>query len=298
MKRKLLFVINENAGTRSKKGIEEFLRRECDKENLEYQFLQLGRNTNNYSIQFMAEEFEATDLIACGGDGTINLVANACKDTNMRLGIIPAGSGNGLALSVGIPMKMQDAWKNILKGESQKIDSFYVNKRFGCMLTGLGMDADVAERFSHSHRRGLVTYTRETLMAFFRASPYQFQVKIGGFEFFTESYFISIANSNQFGNNVTIAPCANLCDGLLDIVIVQKMPKARMPFALLNQIRGNNKLRSIAEKVTSGPVVYLQAPEIEITNLKHAPLHIDGDPVEAEENIQVKIVKENLNLMF
>ncbi len=298
MKRKLLFVINENAGTKSKKGIEDYVRTQCEAENLDYQILMLGKNINVFSIQFMAEEFEATDLIACGGDGTINLVANACKNTSIRLGIIPAGSGNGLALSAGLPRKVQEAWDIIKRADCREIDSFCVNKKFGCMLAGLGMDAEVAERFSHSHRRGLITYTREAFMAFFRANPYQFQVNIDGFEFFTESYFISVANSNQFGNNFTIAPQAKLTDGLLDIVMVQKMSKARIPFALLSQIRGNNQLRNIAEKVTAGPVVYFQAPEIQITNLKYAPMHIDGDPVDIEEHIRIKLEKGTIRLMI
>ena len=104
--------------------------------------------------------------------------------------------------------------------------------------------------------RGLLTYTQQSIVNYFKAQPYQFEVALDGFSFFTDAYFISIANSNQFGNNVTIAPEASLHDGMLDIVIVQKMHKARLPFAVLRQIRGNNKLQQLVEDMSKKNIIY------------------------------------------
>ncbi|MFY8004758.1 MAG: diacylglycerol/lipid kinase family protein, partial [Chitinophagaceae bacterium] len=98
--------------------------------------------------------------------------------------------------------------------------------------------------------RGLITYTQQSILHYFKAQPYQFEVVVDDFSFFTDAFFISIANSNQFGNNFTIAPQASLSDGLLDVVIVQKMNKAKLPFAVLRQMRGNNKLEALVETVT------------------------------------------------
>ncbi|HAI85267.1 MAG TPA: diacylglycerol kinase, partial [Chitinophagaceae bacterium] len=95
--------------------------------------------------------------------------------------------------------------------------------------------------------RGLLTYAQQSIVALFKAQPYQFKVSLPEFEFFTDAYFISVANSNQFGNNFTIAPKASLSDGLLDIVVVQKMSKMKLPFAILRQIRGNNKLQALVD---------------------------------------------------
>jgi diacylglycerol kinase family enzyme len=112
-----------------------------------------------------------------------------------------------------------------------------VNEEFSCMLSGIGFDAKVAHDFANKTSRGLITYTQQSIVNFFKAHPYQFEVSVDGFSFFTEAFFISVANANQFGNNFTIAPKASLSDGMLDVVIVQKMHKAKLPFAILKTIK-------------------------------------------------------------
>jgi diacylglycerol kinase family enzyme len=143
----------------------------------------------------------------------------------------------------------------------------------------------------------LLTYTQQGLINYFKAQPYQFEVQVNGLSFFTDAFFISIANGNQFGNHVTIAPQAQLNDGLLDIVIVQKMNKAKLPFAVLKQIRGNNKLQQLVEDISGKSILYFQTPSITINNLKHAPLHIDGEPVETQEKIQANVIKNCFRLI-
>jgi diacylglycerol kinase family enzyme len=115
-------------------------------------------------------------------------------------------------------------------------------------------------------------------------------VVVDQFSFFTDAFFISIANSNQFGNQVTIAPQARIDDGLLDIVIVQKMHKARLPFAILKQIRGNNRLQELVENLTQKNILYFQTSSLTIKNPKLAPLHIDGEPATTAENFDIQIL--------
>jgi YegS/Rv2252/BmrU family lipid kinase len=297
MPRKLIFVINPVAGTKNKQGLEAFIRKAADKAGLDYSIIYTSTTTNPLTLQHLGEEFGATDMIACGGDGTVNLVASAVKDTPMRLGILPVGSGNGLARTAGIPMRPKKAFEVVLAGKAIDADSFCVNKQFGCMLAGLGLDAAVAERFSHSSKRGLITYTGESLVQFFKAHPYTFEIELPDFSFFTDAFFISVANSNQFGNNVTIAPLASISDGLLDVVIVQKMPKANLPFALLRQLRGNNKHLQIAELVGKKNILYFQVPWMRIHNRQHAPIHIDGDPAETQEYLNFVMHPCTLNLL-
>lgn len=297
MKRRLLFVVNPIAGTRTKDGLEAFLRKEVEKDGWEYHIFQSARNTNAYALQHIAEEFDATDMIACGGDGTVNLVAGAVRGSHRRLGIIPVGSGNGLARAANIALKPSQAYQIIRQGKVVMADSFTVNRKFAVMLSGLGLDAAVAERFAASSKRGLVTYTTQTLIQYFKAHPYQFEVCLDGFSFFTDAFFISIANSNQFGNNVTIAPLASISDGLLDVIIVQKMAKAGLPLALLRQIRGNNKLHPMVQQLGSSHVLYFQAKNIQIRNLQLAPLHIDGDPSPSETEMNFSIAPQSIQLL-
>jgi diacylglycerol kinase (ATP) len=108
---------------------------------------------------------------------------------------------------------------------------------------------------------------------------------------------VCIANSNQFGNNFTIAPQASLRDGLLDIVIVQKMNKARLPFAIMKQVRGNNKLQQLVHDGMNKNILYFQTPSLTIKNLKHAPFHVDGEPREMSEEFNIKILPKCFRLL-
>lgn len=294
--RRIVFLINPIAGTRTKEGLEEFLANQCRQSGIDFMMVHSSKNTSADTLRVHLYDFKATDLVACGGDGTVNLAASAVAQTDVHLGIIPVGSGNGLARTANIPLKPSSAWKVILNGRLQDTDAFSVNNQFACMLSGIGMDAEVAERFAKSHRRGLVTYTTETLVQFFKSQPINFEIEIDGFRFYTDAFFISVANSNQFGNNVTIAPLASLNDGLLDIVVVQKMPKTTLPFALLAQLRHNHLMKNWVDKIGKHSILYLQASEVLIGNPRHAPLHIDGDPVPFSERIHFRIIPDAFKL--
>jgi YegS/Rv2252/BmrU family lipid kinase len=294
--RRIAFLINPISGTTGKEGLEQMLVKQCREAGIEHTVIHTARTTTADLLLMQLADFGATDLVACGGDGTVNLAASAITKTDIHLGIIPVGSGNGLARTASIPMNPAKAFEVVLKGKLQATDAFEVNGTFACMLSGIGLDAEVAERFSHSHRRGLITYTTQALIQFFKTQPVQFEVEVDGFRFFTDAFFISIANSNQFGNNVTIAPLASLSDGLLDVIIVQKMPKATLPFALLGQLRHNHHMKNWAEKIGKQSILYFQTREITIGNPKHAPIHIDGDPFPAGERAHYKVIPNAFNL--
>jgi diacylglycerol kinase family enzyme len=165
------------------------------------------------------------------------------------------------------------------------------------MLSGIGLDAQVAHDFATKETRGLMMYTQQSIVNYLKAQPYLFEIVLDNFSFFTDAFFISIANSNQFGNNVTIAPKASLSDGLLDIVVVQKMNKAKLPFAMLRHIRGNNKLQQLVEDMKHKNILYFQAPSIKIINTKLAPLHIDGEPRETTGEFSISILKDCFELI-
>lgn len=297
MQRKIVFLINPISGTGKKNKIQKLVEKETAAREIPFEILPTNAEGNYRFIEEKIQDEGITDVVIIGGDGTVNSVIGYLKHCNVQFGIIPLGSGNGLALSANIPTKPQAALALIYEGNSDFVDAFLVNNLFSCMLSGVGFDAEVAYQFSKKHKRGLLSYTQESFIQFYKAHPYQFEVILPELSFFTDAFFISIANSNQFGNNVTIAPKALLTDGLLDVVIVQKMSKAKLPFAVLQQIRGNNKLQSIAEMVTTKNVVYFQTPTLTIKNLKHAPLHVDGDPKETEEVLEIEVIKNCFKLI-
>jgi diacylglycerol kinase family enzyme len=216
---------------------------------------------------------------------------------NVNFGIIPCGSGNGLAYAAKIPKQPAKALEIIFTGKALAIDGFFINKQFACMLTGLGFDGKVAHDFAQQPKRGLATYVKQVVKNFFSANTYSFQLAVNGQIFTTDAFFISIANSNQFGNNFTIAPQASLSDGLLDIVIVTQQSKLNVLLKTISQVRGKNKLQTDHIDEKKKGVIYFQTNKLKIKNLSQAPMHIDGDPAETPTELQIEIKEKCFRLL-
>ena len=296
MDRKLLFLVNPISGTRTKEKLIAFISEKLHAVNISYD-IDYTNATGNYTLlkeKVIADRF--TDIIIVGGDGSVNQIVQAFAELRLRFGILPVGSGNGLARAAGIPTKIKRALQVIIEGNTMPVDAFTINDAFSCMLSGLGFDAQVAHNFARKAKRGLFNYTKESLLHFFKAQPYVFEIKLPEFSFFTDAFLISIANSNQFGNNVTIAPQAKLNDGLLDVIVVQKMHKVKLPYAVLKQLSGNNKMQQLVEDMEHKNIIYFQTPSLEISNLKLAPLHIDGEAVPTAQHLWVKVLPNYFTL--
>ena len=290
MDRKLLFLVNPISGTRTKEKLIAFISKKINAANISFD-IDYTNAVGNYTL--VKEQIAAnriTDIVIVGGDGSVNQVVQAFAEMRLRFGILPVGSGNGLARAAGIPTKIKRALQVIIEGNTMPVDAFTINDSFSCMLSGLGFDAQVAHNFARKAKRGLFNYTKESLLHFFKAQPYGFEIKLPEFSFFTDAFLISVANSNQFGNNVTIAPQAKLNDGLLDVIVVQKMHKVKLPYAILKQLSGNNKMQQLVEDMEHKNIIYFQTPSLEISNLKLAPLHIDGEAVASAQHLVIKVL--------
>jgi diacylglycerol kinase (ATP) len=290
--RRFIVLINPISGTKSKDAKVNYIQKKL----AELQYTATFEHTKaNGDYNWLLQKIELekiTDVIIIGGDGTINNVVNYLSNIKINIGIIPSGSGNGLAFTLGIPKDYKKALDIILHGITQTVDGFLCNKKFSCMLCGIGFDAQVAHDFANQKTRGLITYAKQSFKNYIKAKAYPFTIKIDNQSVDTEAFFISIANSNQFGNHFTIAPKASLSDGLLDIVIVQKMSKLKLPFALLQQLRGKNKYVALTNALQQNNIVYLQANEIFIENKSLAPLHIDGEVSNTSSQFHFKIIKK------
>ena len=244
------------------------------------------------------EKEKVTDVVIAGGDGTINGVLNSLQKVDVRFGLLPCGSGNGLAFTTGLPKNIDRALNIIKKGKSEWTDAFLVNDQFACMLCGVGFDAAVAHAFADDPNRGLKTYIKKSVQHFFTATTYPFTLLFQNAMLETEAFFISIANSNQFGNNVTIAPKASLTDGLLDVVIVTKQNKLALIWQTLKQVGGLNPVQPIDLMNKNAGVIYLQTDALTIQNPGEAPMHLDGDPTHTSATINVQLLKGHFRLIY
>lgn len=298
MKRKLLYIINPVSGTKNKSSLQEIIKAKTREAGFEFEIYP-SLESGNYSFLVpIIKEQNFTDVIIAGGDGTINQVVDSLRKLKVRFGLIPCGSGNGLAFSAAIPKNPEKALQIIFKGKSEWCDAFLINETFACMLVGLGLDAQVAHDFANDPKRGLKTYIKKTVSNFITAKTYPFILKTNRKQIKTEALFISIANSNQFGNHFTIAPKASLHDGLLDIVVMAKQNKLIALLQAFRQVGGYNQLQKLEVINEKASVLYFQTSEIKIDNPRLAPMHIDGDPVETKNKLSVQILKECFRLIY
>lgn len=298
MNRKIIYFVNPVSGTAGKVLLLEIIKKKTAEKNIPFEILHTNEAAEYTWLNEKIATEKITDIIVCGGDGTVNQIANATQRININIGIIPMGSGNGLALAAKIPRQIHKALEVIFTGKAEYIDSFFINKRFSCMLSGLGFDAQVAHDFARQQKRGLVTYIKQSTRNFFAAKTYPFELTLGGKVLYTDAFFISIANSNQFGNNFTIAPKASLHDGLLDIVVVNKMSKLRMVWTILKQIRNGQVRMYEDKKYHRNDIHYFQTKKLTINNLQQAPLHIDGDPAETSPVFEIEIIENAFKLLM
>lgn len=289
MPRFILYIINPVSGTKSKSELQELIEQKTKEQQIPFLIIPSVASGDYRFLNPVIKEKNITDIVIAGGDGTINQVVGELMNCKLNFGIIPSGSGNGLAFTAKIPKNPSKALDVIFRGRSSAVDGFYINKKFSCMLCGLGFDAKVAYDFARQPKRGLMTYIKQTVKNFFAAKTYDFEITARNKTFTVNAYFISIANSNQFGNNFTIAPKASLFDGLLDVVIVTAQSKLSMLFETLKQVRGNNKLLDGEVKPGKKGVIYFQTDELIIQNKSRAPFHIDGDPVASPKSLHIRI---------
>lgn len=297
MSRKIIYIINPISGTRTPKNLRQLLEEKTKQKGIPFSiFPSVASGDYSFLYQKIKEE-KITDVVIAGGDGTVSQVVGSLMDLDLNFGIIPCGSGNGLALAAKISKQPAKTLNMIFAGKASLIDGFIVNGRFACMLCGLGFDAKVAHDFVEQPTRGLTTYMRLALKNFFTVKPYSFKIQLQHNKFDTDAYFISIANSNQFGNNFTIAPKASLSDGLLDVVIITAQNKVGFVLQTLEQFVGWNALQAVPLIKQKSSAIYFQTDQISIINKSNAPLHIDGEPAETPKTLNIEIKKKCFRLI-
>lgn len=228
-------------------------------------------------------------IIAVGGDGTINEVVNGIGRTGMPMGIIPLGSGNGLARHLGIPLVVPKALANIEKFNIQPIDLIKTKNHYAANVIGVGFDAIVAWQFKNKGTRGLATYIQVILEEFLSYQPKNYEITIDGNTFSTQAALITVANSSQFGNNAFIAPKASIVDGLMDVCVIKPFPKA-----LSLQMAGMLMTKTLH---LSKYYEHYNAKQVKIVQEKSA-LQIDGEAIKQKRKVKVKLYRGKLKMII
>ena len=285
--KRITFIVNPVSGGKDKRKVLAAIDRFIDRSRFTYEVLTTGKPGDATA---WARESEADIVVAVGGDGTVSEVALGLVGTEKTLGIIPCGSGDGLALHLGISRSPAKAVRVLNAACITRIDTARLDGRPFFCTAGVGLDADVADAFARSCKRGLGTYISTAWNLWMhgdRAKPYRVETD-------TETWsgpavIITVGNANQWGNEARIVPKASLRDGLLDVTVVEPFATWEIP-ALAARLMTGKADRS--RRVRS-----FRSAHVQIRRDHSGPAHLDGDPFEAGVDLSFGIVPGTLDVV-
>ena len=288
MERKALFIINPISGGKKKDDVPELIEKHLD--SSVFNATIVFSDGVSHARQIAKEAVDKFDLIvAVGGDGTINEVASSIVGSDAVLGIIPYGSGNGLARFLGISMSASTAIKTLSTGHTEVIDSGKLNGQPFFNMAGMGFDAHISEVFSHGKKRGLFTYIKSSIEEIAKYKPQTYHFEIDGNAYKRKAFMLSFANSSQYGNNAHISPHASVQDGLLDVCVIKKFPAWR----LLEM--GIRMLTKTSEG--TGYVEIIRGKYIKVRRGCPGPVHLDGEPQITGTETEIEVVPNSLKVI-
>ena len=289
-KKRIKFVVNPFSGWSGNQGLKKEIEDILDHDLYDYEYQETEHRGHAIEISASAVK-EGFDIIAaCGGDGTVNEVAQSLVGTDRSLGIIPAGSGNGFAMYIGLGRNSKKAIQYINKAEIKRIDSCKVNEKFFINLAGVGFDALIAYKADSGKKRGLQMYlgmiSKEMIK--FKAERFKVQIDDGIIE--GEFTTVAVANAAMYGYNFTVAPSADLSDGLMDVVFIHNAPLLRTlstSWRMLNKSLDKSKLVSVK-----------RSQKVVITTENPYFYHIDGESYSFEEPLHFEMNPSSINVLF
>jgi diacylglycerol kinase (ATP) len=273
----ILFVYNKKAGKKFEPSIVNEIT-ELMPKSIRFSFVDI-REIDTYDVTVF------DTLVAIGGDGTVNTVAKIASKNNKTLGLIPKGSGDGLARFLTIPRDTKMAVRALLNGKTIAIDTARVDDVFFINVAGAGFEAEVAHKFGAEGVRGLKGYAKTILESFSGREEKKVTLTLDGKKTTLPFFSLSIANGAQWGNNFEIASNADIQDGLLDVAIMRK-PKWHQILGLVSFLKSK-------KQVNNALFTYYKASEI---NVKRSGKlwHIDGEPIVLKNKKRVVIYQKNL----
>mgnify|MGYP000653038956 CR=1 FL=1 len=282
------FIINPKSGTGKQKGIESSIEKILDKNEFHYEILYTERQGHATDLAKSAVDLKVDIVIAVGGDGTVNEVAKGIVGSNTALGVVPCGSGNGLARHLGVALKVEEAIAQINTSSINTMDSCLLNGEFFLNVSGVGFDAHIAQKFDEAGKRGLWTYGQLIIKEWFSYKAQNYRIQTEGLDIQLKSIFISFANGTQYGNDVRVAPLAVDNDGMIDLCVLEKFPKILTPilvfFFMINRFY-------------KFPYVKIYRAQYFDLELEGGLVHLDGEPRDLGKKIHIEVLKDSLKVL-
>lgn len=288
-KRHILFIVNPISGVKKKTSVLKQIENGIDATLFTYEIVLTEYAGHAAELAKKAAEEGVDIVVAVGGDGTVNEVARSLVHSNSALGIIPRGSGNGLARHLQIPMDVKKALKIINQASIQCLDYGKINGQPFFCTCGVGFDAFVSLKFAESGKRGPLSYVENTLREGLRYQPDTYTIETENGVTKHKAFLVACANASQYGNNVYIAPNASMSDGLMDIIIMETFNTIESPQIILQLL---NKTID-----TNSHVKTIQAKKVRITRSTNGVAHCDGDFFMTGDTIDVELIQKSFNVV-
>jgi len=288
-KNKVFFVVNKYSGTGFQDALEGKIIDTCAQFNIEatIEYTQHKGHATNLARNAVGHGYAR--IFAMGGDGTVNEVAQGVVNTSSEMGIIPTGSGNGLARHLHIPLKTATALQLLDKHNVIAMDTLMINNHLSVNVSGIGFDGHVAVKFGKNGKRGLIGYSKLVLKEFLSFKEFPVEVLIDGVLLKRKSFILALANSSQFGNNAKISPFASVCDNLIDVCFIKKVPLSHAVGFAQKMFTGQMNKSAFVETV--------QGKNISMEFDKPMPYHIDGEAMEPDSKFNISLTPGSLKMI-
>lgn len=287
-KKNIRFIVNPISGTNKKKNIKSIIEQTIDLSlyNMDICITEYPKHATFLCEDAVKLQYDV--VVAVGGDGTINEVGKGLVGSDTLLGIIPMGSGNGLATHLKIPKNVVGALSLINQNNFISIDTFKINDKISLGMAGIGFDAHVAWKFSNSKARGRWSYVSLILKDYPQYKPKSFELIVDGHKVIKEALLLSFANASQYGNNIKIATSAKLDDGFIEIAILKNPPFYIIPLVFMMLKKGNISKSKYYE--------IIRCKQVEVHE-KNIVAHIDGEPNFFTKGMKIEVFPKSLNVI-
>ena len=285
-KQHLLFVVNQGSGSQDESLSEQIINYFSESE-ISIEIFELPRKCNLTQIKQAIEKANADRVIAVGGDGTLKLVAECLLNTETPIGIIPAGSANGMAKELGIPMDIEEALKIAAEGKPQKIHATLVNDELCIHLSDIGFNAYLVKKFDELPTRGMLTYAKSAWHAFWNHRKMQVQFKVGDRQIKTKAAMVVIANATKYGTGFNINPNGKLNDDVFEIILIKEYAVMEILKIWISKLPWNPKKIEI-----------FQASAVEIITKYKAHFQVDGEYLGKTNKVIAKLLPKAINVVM
>jgi len=287
MKLKIRFIINPKSGVHSKNDLPMMIAKYLDFNRFEYDIIHTEYRKHAKNLAQEAAELGFDIVCAVGGDGSVHEVGTGLIGSKTALAILPAGSGNGLARHLHIPLNLVKAIQYLNQADFRQMDTVLANEKPFLNIGGYGFDALIAQKFDNYHQRGFWGYAKLIIREYFKYKPNTYHFVVHGKERKEELVLFTIANASEFGNGFCISPNSKVDDGQLELCMLKPVKGIKALKIIHMCFRRKSHL---SESIEIIPFTQLT---VQIPIHKS---HYDGEPFDVRSEINIQVVPKSLSI--